>query len=397
MTPFAPLEGIRVLDFSKVLAGPQCAQYLGELGADVIKVEPIGTGDDTRHWPPFEGGTGSVFLSANRNKRSVALDLKSPEGRAVSHRLAAKADVVIESFGPGVAGRLGIDADALRALNRGLIYCSISGYGTVGPMRERKGYDLMLQAFSGMLALTGTPGGPPARAPFSPVDQATGLHALIGVLAALHERHATGVGQTIEASLFDTSTAFLGYYLQNYWERGTEPQRPGSGHESLCPYDLFETADRPLFLGVASDALWLAFCRLSGLDDLVPDSRYARNADRVARRAEVVADVQQALKKRTLQDWGARFDAAGIPWAPMHTIGDLSRHPHTLESGMVFEYRHPTLGPMKGVAQPLRFDRQRAALHRPPPRLGEHTDAILDELGYSRDHVDAMRAEGTIG
>nr|HMS78920.1 CoA transferase [Burkholderiaceae bacterium] len=194
MASFAPLAGLRVLDFSKVLAGPQCAQYLGELGAEVNKVEPIGAGDDTRHWPPFEDGTGAIFLSANRNKRSVALDLKSAEGRAICHRLASRADVVVESFGPGVAARLGVDHETLSALNPRLVYCSISGYGSVGPMREGKGYDLILQAFSGMISITGAPDGPPARSPFSPVDQGPGLHAVIGVLGRVLQRERTGRG-----------------------------------------------------------------------------------------------------------------------------------------------------------------------------------------------------------
>jgi crotonobetainyl-CoA:carnitine CoA-transferase CaiB-like acyl-CoA transferase len=209
MNRFSPLEGIRVLDFSKVLAGPQCAQYLGELGADVIKVEPVESGDDTRVWPPFEEGTGTIFLSANRNKRSLAIDLKSPEGRALCGKLAAQVDVVIESFGPGVASRLGVDFETLSKANPRLVYCSISGYGSVGPMREGKGYDVILQAFSGMLAITGEPGGAPMRSPFSPVDQGTGLHAVIGILGGLLERARTGQGVRVEASLFDTAVGFL--------------------------------------------------------------------------------------------------------------------------------------------------------------------------------------------
>jgi crotonobetainyl-CoA:carnitine CoA-transferase CaiB-like acyl-CoA transferase len=239
-----------VLDFSQVLAGPLCTQYLGDMGADVIKIEAPGHGDDTRHWPPLAGDDGTIFLSVNRNKRSLAVDLKAARGREIVHRLARNADIAIESFGPGVAERLDVGYDALNAINPEIIYSSISGYGTVGPLREGKGYDVVLQAFSGMLSVTGEAGGAPVRSPFSPVDQGTGLHALIGILAGLLERGRTGRGLKVDASLFDTSLAFLGYFLQGFWQRGTEPVRVGSGHESLCPYQVFDTADKPVILGV---------------------------------------------------------------------------------------------------------------------------------------------------
>ncbi|MGD9946640.1 MAG: CaiB/BaiF CoA transferase family protein [Burkholderiaceae bacterium] len=399
-----PLNGIKVLDFSKVLAGPICTQYLGDLGADVIKIESPGQGDDSRGWPPFrepiDGSANSFsapYLAANRNKRSITIDLSRPEGRDIAHQLAAEADIAIESFGPGASRRLGIDAASLRAINPRLICCSISGYGSVGPLSGRKGFDLMVQALTGVLSMTGAPGGPPSRVPFSPIDQATGLHSLIGILAALNERHATGQGQAIEASLFDTSTAFLGYQLQTYWERGIEPKRVGLGHESLCPYDMFETSDRPLLLGIANDALWNAFCRLAGRDDLARDERFKTNAGRVKHRAEVVGAVQEVLRTRSHADWGAALDKANIPWAPVNELGDLSAHPHTRESGMVFEYEHPALGSVKAVSAPLRFDGQRPALQRPPPAHGEHTDQVLAELGLSAQRIAALRQAGTVG
>lgn len=392
----APLHGLKILDFSKVLAGPLCAQYLGDMGAAVIKVEPATGGDDTRHWPPFRGNDGTVFLSANRNKRSIALDMKTAEGRAVCHRLAAAADVVIESFGPGVASRLGIDAETLRRLNPRLIHCSISGFGSVGPLREGKGYDVILQAFSGMMSITGERAGNPVRSPFSPVDQATGIHALVGILAALHSRHRTGEGAAIEASLFDTSTAFLGYFLQGYWERGTEPERPGSGHESLCPYEAFDTSDKPLILGVANDVLWRAFCFSTGLEDIVDDPRFRTNADRVSNRSETVAIVRKALLNRTRDEWLETFTAAGIPCSPLNTLGELSAHPHTTASGMVFDYVHPRHGPMRSVAQPVKFDGKRGELHRPPPSHGEHTYDILFEAGYTEQDIDGLIKLGII-
>jgi crotonobetainyl-CoA:carnitine CoA-transferase CaiB-like acyl-CoA transferase len=390
----SPLAGIRVLDLSKVLAGPLCAQYLGDMGADVIKIETPGQGDETRHWPPFrEAGndtTGAVFLSANRNKRSLCVDLKTEAGRDVIRRLAKWADIAVASFGPGVAEKLGVDAQTLRSCNARLIYCDISGFGSQGPMREGKGYDVILQSFTGMLAITGEPNGPAVRSPFSPVDQATGLQALIGILAALYRRERTGDGGTVEASLFDTATGLLGYFLQSFWERGTEPEKPGSGHESLCPYQVFETADKPLILGVANDTLWKRFCALTGMNDVVDHPDYRTNADRVRNRAKTVTLVARALLTRGRDAWLEQLDKAGIPASPLHTLGELSEHPHTRESGMKFDYDHPVLGKLKGIAQPLRFDGERTQLRRPPPLHGEHSQEILQELGYSDQEIQAL-------
>jgi len=395
-----PLQGLKVLDLSKVLAGPLCAQYLGDMGAEVVKVEAVG-GDETRHWPPFRadadgGRTGTVFLSANRNKRSIALDLRHEAGRAVVLQLAAWADVVIDSFGPGVAARLGVDAATLRAHNPRLVCCTISGYGSVGPMREGKGYDVILQAFCGMLAITGEPGGLPVRSPFSPVDQATGLHALIGILALLNERERTGLGGTVEAALFDTATAFLGYFLQAYWERGTEPERPGSGHESLCPYEAFDTADQPLILGVANDVLWRSFCNVAGLNDVVDDPRFRTNGDRVAHRAETVAMVRRVLATQRRESWLAALNAAGIPCSPLHTLGELSRHPHTAASGMVREHDDAHYGTLHSVSQPLRFGGERTSVRSLPPALGADGIGVLRDAGYSQGQIDELVREGAV-
>ncbi|MES2536931.1 MAG: CaiB/BaiF CoA-transferase family protein [Pseudomonadota bacterium] len=397
----SPLAGLKVLDLSKVLAGPLCGQYLGDMGADVIKVETLGAGDETRQWPPFrqaEGSdpTGSVFLSANRNKRSIAVDLRSEAGRNIVYRLAEKADIVIESFGPGASTRLGVDAATLQALNPRLIFCNISGFGNVGPMRKGKGYDVILQAFTGMLSITGERNGPPVRSPFSPVDQATGLHALIGILAAVVARATTGKGTVVEASLFDTATAFLGYFLQSFWERGTEPEKPGSGHESLCPYEAFDTGDKPLILGVANDTLWRTFCDVTGLQDIVDDPRFATNAARVERRDETVAIVRKVMATRKRDDWIEAFSKVGIPCSPLHTLGELSDHPHTHESGMIFNYEHPQYGTTRAVAQPLRFDGQRAGMHQPPPAHGAHGREILREAGFDDAQIDDMAKLGAI-
>jgi crotonobetainyl-CoA:carnitine CoA-transferase CaiB-like acyl-CoA transferase len=386
---FQPLKGLLVLDFSKILAGPLCTQYLGDMGADVIKVEPCRGGDDTRMWPPFHDGDGTIFLSVNRNKRSLALDLKSSEGLAICRRLAERSDIVVESFGPGVADRLGIGYAALREINSRLIYCSISGYGTVGPMKDGKGYDLIAQAFTGMLAMTGEPGGPPMRSPFSPVDQGTGLHAVIGILGALLNRATTGTGVKIEASLFDSAVGFLGYFLQSYWRTGVDPVPPGSGHESLCPYQAFQTSDGQLILGIANDALWQRFCVLAEKPDLADDPRFRTGADRVANRDATVAAVAEIVRGRSRAAWLGLLEAHAIPCSPVHTLSELSRHPHTEASGMVMPYGggDPAL---KGVAAAIRADGRRMAPRMQPPRLGEHSRDILSELGFSQEEADAL-------
>lgn len=391
-----PLRGIRVIDFSKVLAGPVCTQYLSDLGAEVVKVEPARGGDDTRSWPPFEDGTGTIFLAVNRNKRSIGLDMKTPDGRAICSRLLCGADVVVESFGPGVAERLGIDYAAVNALNPGAVYCSVSGYGSQGPMCEGKGYDLIAQAFTGMLSLTGEPDGPPVRSPFSPVDQGTGMNAAIGILGALMQRAQTGKGMKLEASLFDTAVGFLGYFLRGFWQRGTEPERPGSGHESLCPYQVFDTADKPLILGVANDGLWVTFCQVAGVPELATDPRFASGADRVRHRKETVAIVAGIMRQRTRGEWMRALDGRGIPCSPVHNLGELSAHPHTLASGMLQRYTDESGRDLRVVGMPLRLDGQRVPVRSPPPRLGEHTRDILLELGYDEGQIGVWQSQGVV-
>ena len=395
----SPAIGLKIVDLSKVLAGPLCAQYLGDMGADVTKVETLGSGDDTRDWPPLrasaDGGssTGAVFLSANRNKRSIAVNLGEPSGREILYRLVRQADVVIESYGPGVASKLGVDWMTLRKLNPRLVHCSISGFGNYGPMRTAKGYDVILQAFCGMLSITGDRDGGAARSPFSPVDQATGLHAMSGILAALLERTRTGEGQLVEASLFDTATAFMGYFLQSFWERGTEPKRFGAGHESLCPYDIFPTKDKPLILGVANDALWRRFCEVANLSSAINDPRFRSNPDRVAHRNETIDMVRAALTRRTRDEWIALFEQSGIPCSPVHTLGELCEHPHMRESGMVTSHEHPSLGELRSVAMPLRFNGDRPTLRRHAPMHAEHGEEILRELGFTEQEINRMHRE----
>lgn len=391
-----PLSGTSVLDLTKVLAGPLCTQYLGDLGADVIKVEPTITGDDTRRWPPFRGEIGAVFLSVNRNKRSLAIDLKSEDGQAILRKLAAKADVVIQSYAPGADARLGIDDTTLRALNPRLIHCSISGFGSTGPLKAMPGYDVILQAFSGMMGLTGHPGGEPVRSPISPIDQATGMHALSGILAALLERGRTGLGTRIEVSLFETAMAFLAYNFQSYWEKGVTPEKCGSSHESLVPYQAFLAADKPILIGVANDNLWRKFCCVVERPDLAQDLRFRTGADRAANRAQCVSLVQAIVQTRTCDEWLDLLRGLGVPCAPINTLPEALDHPQTKARGIVLDTVHPLLGAMKGIAYPVQFNGAPRAAISPPPMLGEHSCEILREIGTSEDDIMTLLRAGTV-
>jgi len=387
-----------VLDLSKVLAGPLCAQYLGDLGADIIKVETVGSGDETRGWPPFPApGLGTVFLSANRNKRSIAVDLKTARGREIVHALAKSADIAIESFGTGVAERLGIDAATLRPLNARLIHCSISGFGRSGPLKNSPGYDVILQAFCGIMSMTGDEDGGYIRSPISPIDQMTGVHAFSGILSLLYAREKTGQGGTIQVSLFETALGLLGYNLQTYWERGVQPPKCGSSHESLCPYQAFEAADGPIMIGVANDNLWRKFCGVTGLSALADDPKFRTNADRVSHRNEVLRHVKAALAANSVKHWNDALTAVGVPCSPINTLAQLLDHPHTAASGMIVEYDHAHAGRLKAVGHPVLINGEPRQAGLPPPVAGQHTDDVLSELGWSRDRIDDLRRERVVG
>jgi formyl-CoA transferase len=392
-----PLDGVRVLDLSKVLAGPLCAQYLGDLGAEVIKVEAVGQGDETRGWPPFPAPElGTVFLSANRNKRSIAINMKSEKGRALVHELAKSADVAIESFGTGVAERLAIDADSLRALNDRLIHCSISGFGRTGPLKNSPGYDVILQAFSGIMSMTGDEGGGYIRSPISPIDQMTGVHAFSGILAGLLAREKSGKGASIQVSLFDTALGLLGYNLQTFWERGVQPAKCGSSHESLCPYQAFEAADGPIMIGVANDNLWRKFCAVAGLKSIVDDPKFRTNANRVTHRAATLDHVQSAIATRTVGQWNAALTEVGIPCSPINTLAQLLEHPHTRANKTIMQYDHVAAGRLNCVGHPVTFVGEERSVGLPPPMLGQHTDEVLKEMGLSPETIERLRREDVV-
>jgi crotonobetainyl-CoA:carnitine CoA-transferase CaiB-like acyl-CoA transferase len=392
---FSPLSGIRVIDFSKVLAGPLCTQYLGDLGADVIKVEPFG-GDDTRSWPPFADGDGAVFLSCNKNKRSIAVDLKSPGGLALVKKLVVGSDIVVESFRTGVTQRLGIDYRTLSQIKPDLIYASISGFGRSGPLAAEPGYDLMIQAFSGIMSITGEKGRGPVRSAFSPIDQTTGIHLALGILAALRERDNTRKGQLIEASLFETALSFLAYTAQSYWISGRVPARFGSAHESLCPYQVFRAADGDILIAIGNDKLWRGFCPVSGLDEYVDHPNFATNSARVKHFEETVRIVSATIETRRVKEWVSILTAAGIPHSPICTVPEALASEQTVARNMVVELQHPAIGNLNAIAMPLLFDGFDRSPRSAPPRVGEHSLEIISELGIEREEAEALIAQGAV-
>ena len=392
-----PLQGLRVLDLSKVLAGPLCGQHLGELGAEVIKVEPVGTGDDTRGWAPQEQGQSAAFLAVNHNKRSLAVDLKTAQGREIVQRLAADSDIVIQGFGGGAAVRLGVDHDTLARANPRLIYCEISGYGRTGPMGDDPGYDVMLQAFSGMISSMGETGGPFARVSFSPVDLGTGMNAVAGILAAVIERSCTGKGVYVEVSLLDTAMSLMGVMAQAYWRSGKLPERMGTAHPALAPYQAFEASDGFLMLGVGNDAQWGRFCAVAGLDRYRSDPRFVTNAARVANFDATVELVGYWIRTRSVDEWLDALWEAGVACSPIQTLDLALGHPQLAHRQLIVQSEHALLGTVWNMGFPVKFSGQPREASRPAPLLGEHTREILGEAGYSAAAIEVMVAAGAVG
>lgn len=392
-----PLTDIKVLDLSKVIAGPLCAQYLGELGADIIKVEPPDTGDDTRSWQPQEKGVSATFLSVNHNKRSLSLDLKNPHAKAVIQRLVSNADVVMQGFGGGTAKRLGVDYDSLRRVNKNLIYCEISGYGREGPKGNDPGYDVMLQAFSGMLATMGEADGALARASFSPIDIATAIYGFSGILAALLERSKTGKGCYLEVSLLDSAMGLMTYPIQNFLQSGKLPQRMGTAHPAMAPYQAFEAKDGSIMLGVGNELQWRRFCEVTGLQNLVDHPDFMTNAKRVANFDKIVAIVQQCVSQKTVQEWSTLFETAGIPCSAIHTLDQALAHPQVAARKLMVESEHPVVGRIQNVGLPVCFEGKPRDASRTPPLLGEHNEELLLEAGYSLAEIDTLCSSGTLG
>jgi crotonobetainyl-CoA:carnitine CoA-transferase CaiB-like acyl-CoA transferase len=404
-TGLKALSGIRVLDLSRVLAGPWATQTLGDLGAQIIKVERPGSGDDTRGWgPPWladaDGNPtaeSAYFLSANRNKKSVTIDIARPEGQALVRRLAEMSDVVVENFKVGGLKAYGLDYASLHAINPRLVYCSITGFGQTGPEAGRAGYDFMIQGLSGLMSVTGAPDGEPQKVGVALVDVLTGLNATIAILAALQQRHATGRGQHIDLALFEVAVASLANQALNQLVSGVVPQRLGNAHPNIVPYQAFETADGHLILAVGNDAQFARFCRVAGLGEVAADTRFTTNAGRVAARDQLIPLIAPAMRARATRDWIDALETEGIPCGPINTIEQAFAEPQAQARGLAIALPHASGVPAPGVRSPLRLADSPMDDAAAPPRLGQHTDEVLaDVLGLTEAEIAALRQAGTI-
>jgi crotonobetainyl-CoA:carnitine CoA-transferase CaiB-like acyl-CoA transferase len=390
--PFRPLAGIRVLDLTSSLAGPYATQILAALGADVLKVERPGAGDEARHWgPPFWRGASVVFFAANAGKRSLALDLKRPEGLEALLRLADRADVFVESLRPGAAARLGLGPDAVRERNERLVYLSIGAFGRRGPLRDRAGYDPLIQAASGIMSLTGEARGRPVRAGVSLVDLGTATWAALAIVAALHERAATGRGRVVDLSLYEAALALLPYQLADNVATGATPPRAGSAFALIVPYQVFAASDRELMIAAANDRLFAALCDVLELSELAADPRFRTNPLRVEHREELVRILGRRLAERPAAFWLAALQRAGVPATPIHDLAEVAAHEQTRALGML-----QSLDGLATVAPPLSVDGRRVLHGSRPPLLGEHSAEALAEAGYGEDEVRELAAAGVV-
>jgi crotonobetainyl-CoA:carnitine CoA-transferase CaiB-like acyl-CoA transferase len=397
--PHAPLADVRVLDASRVLAGPLCGQILGDLGADVIKVERPGAGDDTRAWgPPFAGDLSAYFLSCNRNKRGVALDLAHPDGLRLFHDLARRSDVLLENFRAASADKLGLSPAKLHAVNPRLIVCSISGYGRTGPLADLPGYDFAVQALSGLMSVTGPVEGPPCKVGVAVTDVLTGLYAASAVLACLHARQRSGHGYAIDLALLDCAVAAQVNLVQAYLTNGTVPPRQGNAHLQIVPYQAFATADSWLVLAVGNDGQWQRFCKAAGRPDLAADARFTTNVQRVEARAVLVPLLEEVLRRWTTAAWQEKLTAAEVPHAPVWDYVQLFTEPQTQARGLRVTVRDPEGQPVDLVGTPFHIDGASLPPPAAPPRLGQDTDRVLGELlGLDAEQLARLRAQSTIG
>ena len=406
--PAQPLAGVKVLDLSRVLAGPWCTQTLADLGAEVIKVERPGSGDDTRGWgPPFlkdrdgaDTQEAAYYLATNRNKRSITVDIASADGQALIRQMVMQCDVFIENFKVGDMARYGLDAAALCALNPRLVYCSVTGFGQTGPYRDRAGYDYAIQGVGGLMSVTGErddlPGGGPQKVGVAVADLFTGMYATVAILAALRHRDATGEGQQIDMALLDTQVAMLANLGANYLTNGVAPRRMGNAHQNVVPYQVFEVADGHMILAVGNDGQFAKFCGVAGVSELARDERFARNADRVRNRGELIPRLADIMKTRAKADWLGALEAAKVPCGPINNLQEVFADPHIVERGMTVQMQHTLADDVRLVASPMKFSATPVQYRRAPPLLGEHTDEVLAEFGIGEAERAALRARNAI-
>jgi crotonobetainyl-CoA:carnitine CoA-transferase CaiB-like acyl-CoA transferase len=398
MPPTAPLAGITVLDFTRVLSGPYCTMLLADMGARVIKIEQPRKGDDTRAWgPPFIGAESAYFLSVNRNKESLTLDLKSAAAQPIVARLLDKADVIVENFRPGAMARLGLGYDRVAAAHPSIVYCSISGFGQSGPRRDEPGYDAVIQAEGGLMSITGEADGPPYRLGVAISDIVAGMFAFQGTAMALFARTRTGRGQLVDVGMLDTTAALLTYQSGNYFATGAAPQRLGNRHPTIVPYETFAASDGDFVVAVGNDALWRAFCRACGLDALGEDPRYATNQQRVMGYDEIRPVIADCLITRSRADWIETLGAAGVPCGSVRDVGEVIEDPQLVARDMVQAVEHATLGTIRVLGVPIKLSDTPGGVRTAPPTLGQHTDAILrGDLGFTDEEVARMREGGGI-
>jgi formyl-CoA transferase/CoA:oxalate CoA-transferase len=392
-----PLAGYRVLELAHLIAGPVCGMYLADMGADVVKIEQPSGGDASRTtYGTHFGGESAVFVTVNRNKRSAAIDLARPEGRAAFERLAARADVVIEAYRGGVAERLGIDWARLAPLNPRLVYCSLSAFGPDGPWRDKPGVDMLVQAMGGVMAVTGEADGPPTLCGAPVLDTIGSLMAGQGILTALLHRERTGEGQRVDVSLLSGTLLAHAARLSVFLATGEEPGRWGSGHPYLVPFQAFQARDGWVYVAVWVDRLWTPFCEAIGRPELAGDPRFATRSDRLGRRAELAALLADAFRTRTVADWMGRLEARDVLCAPVNRYADLPSDPQVIASGMLVEEEHPRAGRLRTLNTAIRFDRTPGGIRTPAPALGEHTDVVLAEAGLEPAEVARLRSNGII-
>jgi len=391
------LEGLKVVDLSRVLAGPVCTMMLGDLGADVIKVERPGSGDETRAWgPPYAETESAYYLCANRNKRSICLNLKEDRGKEIVKKLVADADVLVENFKTGTMAKMGLSYEDLRKINPRLVYCSITGYGQTGPDKEQPGYDFAVQGRGGIMSITGEVEGSPMKVGLAIVDVTAAMNATISILAALQERERTGEGQYCDIALLDSQLGWLINRASNYLISGAEPKRYGNGHPNICPYDAMKASDRWFNLAVGNDAQFRHMCEVIGADELASDPRFTMNPDRVENREELLRLLGSYFSRKTAEEWLELFRGEKIACAPINTIPEVMADPQVAAREMVVDMPHPTAGSVKLVGSPLKLSNSPAEYKRHPPLLGEHTEEVLKEMGFGSRDIDVLREEGVV-